>query len=160
MAPRVLVMGQATAEAYLPTGREVCISITTPGTPEAALSHRFDAVLRLAFSDFPWDDRPEWREHCISEADAERLAAFLIEHWHHAETVVVHCMVGASRSVSVALAIEYAMRGECWTARLNGDSSMAPLPGHIPNKPVYRRVGRALRAAGFPVFAPTPEPRP
>ena len=53
-------MGQGSAERYVPAAAgEVCVSITTPGDPDADLSPLFASVLRLQFADDSFDG---WRE--------------------------------------------------------------------------------------------------
>ena len=50
--PELLILSRKKAEAYKPSGREACISITDVGdAPLPALSSAFVAVLRVAFSD-------------------------------------------------------------------------------------------------------------
>jgi hypothetical protein len=51
--PEVIWMSEASAEAYEPGEREVCISIRDPAAPLPPLSPQFLAVLSLEFDDDP-----------------------------------------------------------------------------------------------------------
>ena len=57
--PEVIWMGQASAEAYEPGEREVCISIRDLAAPRPDVSPKFLAVLSLEFDD---DPEPGWEE--------------------------------------------------------------------------------------------------
>ncbi len=53
MLPEVIWMSEASAEAYEPGEREVCLSIRDPAANVPDLSPRFLAVLSLEFGDDP-----------------------------------------------------------------------------------------------------------
>ena len=71
-------MSEASAEAYEPGEREVCISIRDPAAPLPALSPRFLAVLSLEFDD---DPEPGWEERrrSITKAQAELVVEGVVE---------------------------------------------------------------------------------
>jgi predicted protein tyrosine phosphatase len=112
---RVVVMGQSSAEKYIPENDdEVCISIVAvnpfeDGTPprRPILNFREGNVLRMYF-----DDRPDDKENSpkfagaklITLEQAEQMGEFI---WNNRnkKKIVVHCMAGVSRSRSTAAAI-------------------------------------------------------
>jgi hypothetical protein len=77
--PEVIWMSEASAEAYEPGEREVCISIRDPAAPLPALSPQFLAVLSLEFDD---DPEPGWEERrrSITEAQADQVIEFVERH--------------------------------------------------------------------------------
>jgi predicted protein tyrosine phosphatase len=96
----VVWMSQESAEVYQPGEREVCISIRDPAAPLPGLSPRFIAVLSLEFQDDPelgWEDRGR----CITELQAGQGIEFVERHVA-ARRTVAHCLVGVSRSPSLA----------------------------------------------------------
>jgi Icc-related predicted phosphoesterase/predicted protein tyrosine phosphatase len=101
--PDIVVMSVDEAEAYEPTGIEVCISITDPNASLVRLSPRFADVLRISFTDiarptsFPFD--------VLFDAKHARKILKFLDRWAHAQRVVVHCVAGVSRSPGVALAV-------------------------------------------------------
>ena len=96
------ILSREAAESYEQQGVEICISITDPVAPAAELSHRFAAILRLAFSDIVAIETPE--DVLFAPHHAAAIVGF-VEQWRHAERLVVHCHVGASRSPAVALGL-------------------------------------------------------
>jgi predicted protein tyrosine phosphatase len=100
--PELLVLSRERAEVYEPQGVEICISVTDPNFPEAALSNRFAAVLRLRFSDVLRRSEADDVLFCAEHAD--EIIHFL-EAWPSAERVVVHCIGGVSRSPGIALGL-------------------------------------------------------
>jgi predicted protein tyrosine phosphatase len=96
------ILSRDAVERYEPQGVEVCISITDPSAPAAELSPAFAAVLRLAFSDIVAIESPA--DVLFAPAHAAAIVEF-VEHWRHAERLVVHCHVGMSRSPGVALGL-------------------------------------------------------
>jgi predicted protein tyrosine phosphatase len=98
----LLVLSREAAERYEPSGVEVCISIGDPGAAPAQLSRGFVAVLRLAFNDIVADPVPA--DILFATEHAVDIVRF-VEHWPHAERIVVHCNAGVSRSPGVALGL-------------------------------------------------------
>src|SRR3954470_5394986 len=101
--PKLIVLSQVLAELFEPNGRAICISITDPGQPPAVLSDRFDAILRLSFSDIR-DDGPVDGPVLFSRGDAARVLDF-VNNAAPTEIIVIHCLAGVSRSPGVALAL-------------------------------------------------------
>jgi predicted protein tyrosine phosphatase len=97
------ILSRIKAEAYEPSGREVCISIRDLDDAEATLSARFVAVLRLAFSDIdePSADPSEVPFH---EDHAKQVTDF-VGRWMDVDRIVVHCLAGQSRSPGIALGL-------------------------------------------------------
>lgn len=98
------------AEALVANAHTAVVSITDPGTPEAALSAGFRDVLRLAFFDaVPADEYlPAPMPGLFDHRMARQIGAF-VSRLHAAPenlTVVVHCEYGVSRSAAVALFVE------------------------------------------------------
>jgi hypothetical protein len=142
--PEVVWMSQASAEVYEPGEREVCISIRDPAAPLPGLSPRFIAVLSLEFQD---DPEPGWEERgrSITEAQADQVIEFVERHVA-ARRIVVHCLVGVSRSPSLAAGLLVA-HGR-WAE-----------PDRIVNPGVYQRIlgacARRLGGAASLVSPPT-----
>jgi predicted protein tyrosine phosphatase len=96
------ILSREGAERYEPQGLEICISIADPDVPPAQLSPRFAAVLRLGFSDIVELETPA--DVLFAREHAAAVVEFM-ERWRHADRLVVHCHVGASRSPGVALGL-------------------------------------------------------
>lgn len=96
------VLSRDAAECYQPEGVEICISISDPAVPAAQLSTAFAAVLRLEFNDIQAAETPA---DVLFAADHAAAIVRFVERWSHAERLVVHCHVGASRSPGVALGL-------------------------------------------------------
>lgn len=134
MLPEIICMSEASAEAYEPGEREVCISIRDPAAPLPDLSPQFLAVLSLEFDD---DPEPGWEERCrsITETQADQVIEFVERHLT-ARRIVVHCLAGISRSPSLAagLMVAYGRWAE---------------PGRIVNPGVFQRIlGACARRLG------------
>lgn len=132
--PDVIWMSQASAEAYEPGEREVCISIRDPAAPLPDLSPKFLALLSLEFED---DPEPGWEERgrSITEGQADQVIEFVERHLA-ARRIVVHCLVGISRSPSLAAGLMVA-HGR-WAE-----------PARIVNPGVYQRIlGACARRFG------------
>lgn len=143
--PQLIVLDLPSAEAFEATPRDICISILPPegesphhaNRPDARLSPSFDAVLRLRFDDAPWDHPPEGCVQ-ITEAQGADIVDFFFDHVE-AERLVIHCEAGASRSVSVAMALADGLEGYgAWKPAWMGER-------RVPNKHVYNAVLAALR---------------
>ncbi len=101
--PEVLVLSQTRAETYVPSGREVCISVTDPGKLPARLSDRFAAVLRLVFTDITEPiDHPEY---VLFDGNHAGEIVRFARKWRHVDRVVVHCRAGLSRSPGIAIGL-------------------------------------------------------
>lgn len=100
--PEFVVLSREEAEAYEPSGKEICISISDPNAPPARVSPRFAAVLRLNFDDVT--ERGEPSDILFAEDHAREIRKFLAS-WLRAERVMVHCNAGVSRSPGVALGL-------------------------------------------------------
>ena len=96
------ILSREDAERYEPRGLEICISIADPDAPPAQLSPKFAAVLRLGFSDIVAVEIPA--DVLFATEHAAAVVEF-VDRWRHAERLVVHCHVGASRSPGVALGL-------------------------------------------------------
>jgi predicted protein tyrosine phosphatase len=96
-------MDQSAAEAYAPEPNEVCISIRGHDSPVPELKPGWRAVLYLEFNDDPW---PDWRDRAVgmTVTDARRIIEFVEQH-RDARKLVIHCLVGVSRSAGVRLAL-------------------------------------------------------
>jgi hypothetical protein len=80
MLPEVIWMSEASAEAYEPGEREVCISIRDPAAPVPDLSPQLRAVLSLEVDD---DPEPGWEERrrSITQAQADQVIEFVELTW-------------------------------------------------------------------------------
>lgn len=105
---KVRVLSAAKARVYRPGHGEVAISIRGPGDPEVRLSSRFIALLPLVFDDtgiFATRSADSTSTDTIMTAEqADAAVAFVREH-RDANTLVIHCTAGVSRSRSLAAAI-------------------------------------------------------
>lgn len=103
-------MSQIDAEKYIPTEKEVCISITAPKgemwfVNPAVLNDKFEGILRLEFSDTLDDPYIEYDEsEGISNAQADELVEFILNN-SDVDKIVLHCFAGISRSRSIAQSI-------------------------------------------------------
>ena len=135
--PEVVILSQTRAESYIPSGDEVCISVTDPGKLPARLSDRFAAILRLCFTDIT---EPTGLESDVLFTDdhAREIVTF-VRGWREADRIVVHCRAGLSRSPGIAI-------GLC---ELFGWSSVADLEKEhaMCNRFVRRELVRAGRDA-------------
>jgi predicted protein tyrosine phosphatase len=101
--PEVLILSETKARAYEPSGREVCISVTDPGKPEARLSGGFLAILRLAFTDIAEPVEDPW--HVVfAPGHATQIVQF-VQKWSDVSRVVIHCRAGLSRSPGIAMGL-------------------------------------------------------
>lgn len=96
------VLSREAAEAYVPRGVEVCVSISDPGAPPARLSRAFAAVLRLTFNDIVAGPADE--DVLFADEHAGQIVRF-VRQWPHVDRIVVHCEFGASRSPGVVLGL-------------------------------------------------------
>ena len=101
--PEVLILSEERASLYEPSGREVCISITRPDGPVPALSNRFLATLRVAFSDIAKPSPFKW-DLLFNDQHARQILDFVRE-WEGVQRIVIHCMAGQSRSAGVAMGL-------------------------------------------------------
>jgi predicted protein tyrosine phosphatase len=99
----VLVLSASAALVYEPSGREVCISVTNPGSRSARLSSRFVDVLRVSFSDIAAPS-PFAFDKLFAPEHATAIVEF-VNRWADADRIVVHCLGGVSRSPAIALGI-------------------------------------------------------
>jgi len=125
----VVVMSASKAARHRPSARTAVISIRGARDPEIPLSTRYRPILRLVFEDvFIFADHPA-DDSSVSEAQAASVAMFVREH-ADADTLLLHCAAGVSRSRSMAAAI-------C-------DVLGLPYQWTVLNDDVYRRVRTAL----------------
>lgn len=96
----LITMGQYEAERLSPRADWHVISIRSPGNPAAMIANKFGACTFVAMADDDSSD-PD-AVHKIARA---AMAAYRA----NAETLVVHCEMGVSRSVGVARAIAQAL---------------------------------------------------
>lgn len=155
--PTLLTMSREEAEAFVAGPRDVCISIRCPATREAArVSANYRAVLRLAFDDIPWTDVP-----CpegalqITEAIADDVVRFVAANLD-ARRLVVHCVAGASRSVSMAMALAKSFTGEDWRPRFLVGFDLRGRPAPNPN--VYYAIVAAYERRMRRPLGPPPGP--
>jgi predicted protein tyrosine phosphatase len=132
--PEVVWMSQAFAEVYEPGECEVCVSIRDHAAPLPGLSPSFIAVLSLEFED---DREPGWgatrpQHHGGAGGPGHRVRRAS----RGARRIVVHCLVGVSRSPSLAAGLLVA-HGR-WAE-----------PDWIVNTGVYQRIlGACARRLG------------
>lgn len=99
MLQHVTFCSQFIAEQFVPTRQMACISITSPGKPDAALKSGWGALLRIAFHDIGPNavgQKP------FSKEQAQQLQAFIHQVAPQVSHLVVHCHAGLSRSPAVA----------------------------------------------------------
>jgi hypothetical protein len=102
--PEFLILRRTAAAYYVPSGVEVCISISNPEAPDLVLSAKFTDVLRLRFDDV--DERGVGSGYFVdfNEAHAREILAF-VDRWRAVDRIVVHCLAGLSRSPAVAIGL-------------------------------------------------------
>ena len=101
-APELIILSREDAECYMPSGREICISIADPDAQPARVSSSFLDVLRLQFDDVTERGEPS---DILFEEDHARAIHRFVDKWPDVERVVVHCNMGVSRSPGVALGL-------------------------------------------------------
>lgn len=145
--PQLLTMSRDEVAAFVAGAHDVCISINCTRGELATVSPNFRAVLRLRFDDIPWKDTPAGAVQ-IDPAMAERAVRFVAANTD-ATRLVVHCAAGASRSVSMAMALAKCFTGRDWRPTwLRGRRGNELLRGRpAPNPNVYRAICDAYRLA-------------
>ena len=102
--PEFLILRRTAAASYVPSGVEVCISISNPEAPDLVLSPDFRDVLRLRFDDVDQRDVGSGYFVDFNEAHARDILAF-VDRWQAVDRIVVHCLAGLSRSPAVAIGL-------------------------------------------------------
>ena len=92
-------------------------------------------ILSLSFDDVEYGDAPDF---CMKWEDGEKVAVFINEHYDEAETIIVHCDGGISRSAGVAAAIMRVKEGN--------DSVVFANNSKNPNRTCFLRT---LRGFGY-----------
>ena len=101
-SPELVVLSREDAEFYEPGPNEICISISDPDAPQADVSPRFAAVLRLHFDDVT--ERGVDSDILFAAEQARAIIDF-VDVWPDADRLIVHCNMGVSRSPGVALGL-------------------------------------------------------
>lgn len=102
---------------------------------------------RVCFVDYQWE---KWREipSFLTPRQAHGVVEFLTRN-AGAYRCVIHCTAGASRSVSMAMALEaegFAVYDKPeWWGKIPGEND--PAQGWIPNPGVFARICEAVRSA-------------
>lgn len=99
MLQHVTFCSQFIAEQFAPTRKMACISITSPGKPDAVLKSGWGALLRIAFHDIGPD---ALGQKPFSREQAHQLREFIHQLAPDIAHLVVHCHAGLSRSPAVA----------------------------------------------------------
>lgn len=141
--PRIVTMGQDSACKYTPGVRAIAISIRSPGSPCPTLHPSFRAVLFLEFEDDGFEGW-ETRDRGMTPQQGLLVADFIRANEGLFDTLLIHCFVGVSRSVSMAIALSLEKIGE-----------YVETPGRIPNRNVYVTTRRAFAKAPEPAEAAT-----
>ena len=150
----ILVLPRSKAERLdlYTTYAVISISDPPPYSGPANIKQRWGLleVLRLEFHDFDADrwsphildtmkDGKTLREWCMSDAQAEQVAAFVRKVAPIVRCLVIHCEAGASRSPSMAMAIQK----HCLTDWVI-DWPEHTLSERAPNAGVFNRTANAL----------------
>lgn len=103
--PELLILSRTKAASYVPSGVEVCISISNSEAPDLVLSPGFRDVLRLWFDDIDEGGRNlEPLFVVFRQEHAQEIITFAAK-WRSADRIVVHCLAGLSRSPAVAMGL-------------------------------------------------------
>jgi predicted protein tyrosine phosphatase len=108
--PELRVLSRKAIEAYVPDQLEACISITDPGSPPAAISSQFQAVLRLSFHDVTSRRLTRSSDILFDDTHVKAILDF-VRDWDRADRLIIHCEMGQSRSAGIARALTR-LRGE------------------------------------------------
>lgn len=132
--PKIITMGQASASKHKPEARTICISIRSPGSPVPELQPGYADILFLEFEDDCWDD---WQIRGVGMTveQGERVARFIQKNRSKFDVILVHCFVGASRSVSMAMALAMELL-----------IHYPGCPSRVPNRNVYITTRQAFKA--------------
>lgn len=149
--PTLLTMSREECATHIAGPRDVCISIRSSSRGDLPpISPNYRAVLRLQFDDWPWADAPEESATRgfiqINEAIADDVIRFVRANLD-ATRLVVHCDVGASRSVSLAMALAKCFTGREWRPRWLRRHTFKP-GTCAPNQIVYDAIIAAAAREG------------
>ncbi len=100
--PQLIVLSREEVERYEPRRKEICISIADPYAKPAKLSPRFQAVIRMYFSDVIEGGDP--LDVLFAPDHATAIREF-IEDAPDFDRIILHCNMGISRSPGVALGL-------------------------------------------------------
>ena len=138
--PTLRVFSREDAEAFVPEGKAVCISITDPGSPPANLGTKFADVLRLSFHDIGDDVPPGTKtdrglaQH-MGVVDAGEIVRFAARH-ADADVLVVHCEAGVNRRPRTW----GRSSPTCCRSRSVAEALFDAFGRRAPNQYVYRRI--------------------
>lgn len=129
------VMSRENAKAYsFRDNINKCVIVSINGTDEEL--NRFNenpaikAICPLVFNDVEGDEA-----NCMTRADADKIIAFVNEHVHDVDEIIVHCGAGKSRSAGTCAALMMILNGD--------DSAIFDNPYFTPNMHCYRLVMEA-----------------
>lgn len=107
----------------------ILISIQGISEPEAKFNKNphIKAICRQRFNDVDFGEN-----FCISPDNGDRIIAFVNNHLDDADTIVVHCEAGISRSAGVAAALMLILNGD--------DSEVFESIKYCPNISCYKTV--------------------
>lgn len=142
---RVIFMGRDVVKGYRFNENDVVISVSDCDTPVPVFEHRPKEVLRLSFQDYVTElERKQFGWHWMKAGDGDLIAEFVQKN-KDADTIVVHCNYGQSRSKAIAIVIaEYTKRKLLYVNDFG--SIVAYRPGNASNG--NSRVGDITRC-GF-----------
>lgn len=113
---------------FIPDGKSVLISITTPDQIHPVPSDHYNSVLKLKFDDTDTDKSLR----IFNDADALYILNFVNYHVQNdIDNIVINCDAGMSRSAGIGAALSYLMYGTDTPV-----TSIKPLY----NKKVYRVI--------------------
>jgi predicted protein tyrosine phosphatase len=138
MQSRIIVLSRRAAVRFRQESPYVVVSIRSPGdtVPKLRSDPFRIARINLAF----YDTTPEWEARltdpvpAMTALEARRIAHFVASHWGRSD-IVIHCVVGISRSAGAAVGILDAF---------SQDAREFQGPPYEPNPHVRREVYREL----------------
>lgn len=132
--PKIITMGQDSASKYVPSERTILISIRSPGSVVPEFQPGYVDILFLEFEDDCFEGW-ETRQRGMTVVQGALVARFVEKNRGKFDVILVHCFVGVSRSVSMAmaLAMELLIHYPEW-------------PSRVPNRNVYITTRQAFKA--------------
>ena len=141
MVTEMYVLKKSAAKEFECDKPWACISINCPDDSKATISGvKRQGLLHLEFWDAEFARASFEPEHIFSEETANKVWDFVEEIWEKAEVLMLHCLMGQSRSAAVAAAISKVKYGT--------DQDFFD-PPFTPNMMIYSKMLKVANERGM-----------